>query len=178
MHRRHLIRQTYWDPECMCCLETAERSTLPALAESRLRLSSGRYIYPEVSNGGPTKTTGHLRTVPRTLCEGLNDYKGAIAAYLGVTTECRDLLQPWCLFTRCTFKDGPSKDAAYVKLIFQVLQCMPLKLQHSWPRQISYASASAGNLKLRLLEPCDHQCHDPSIPDLYTNCGVHLKVLV
>jgi len=70
----------------------------------------------ETAKGGPTKHTTHLRTVLGEFCEELKDQTSAIAAYVGVTTECACLLKPWHMLSRPGFEDGPPKEAAYGNL--------------------------------------------------------------
>ena len=98
-----------------CGLERGELPTMPRAVETAVQVltQSRHHALPsarallllsipivEAAAGGPSEASVRLRYLLGEVCEELRDHDGAIKAYQGIASECKDLLQPAHLILR------------------------------------------------------------------------------
>jgi len=113
-------------------LERGELPTLPKVARGAIdelaklphrALPAARALLQlsipvvEAAAGGPTRGSVGLRYFLGEFCEELCDYDGAIKAYKGIASECRDLLRPAHLNNpRPGLEDAPASEMVFAAL--------------------------------------------------------------
>ena len=111
-----------------CGLERGELPTMPRAVETAVQVltQSRHHALPaarallllsipivEAAAGGPSEASVRLRYLLGEVCEELRDHDGAIKAYQGIASECKDLLLPAHLILR---RPGLSSEAIFAAL--------------------------------------------------------------